>query len=81
MSLANPSPLDCEVCCGDGRYPVITATGKQLYTIVCPECGGSGFNDSEEAREALFAELQVESTKRQYEALPRDPVTGRPVIG
>ena len=45
--------MDCDVCCGDGRYPVITRTGKELYTIPCPECGGSGKADEEAERAAI----------------------------
>ena len=32
----------CEVCCGTGRYPIITRAGAHLYDIQCPECGGDG---------------------------------------
>jgi hypothetical protein len=39
--------MSCEVCCGLGRYPVITRTGRELYTIPCPECFGSGLSDEE----------------------------------
>lgn len=33
---------DCEICNGEGLYPVIDRQGFARYAIRCPECGGSG---------------------------------------
>jgi DnaJ-class molecular chaperone len=42
----------CEVCEGDGRYPVINRHGQELYTILCPECEGYGVDDVDAEPEA-----------------------------
>jgi hypothetical protein len=30
----------CEICGGDGTYPIIDCRGKHRYDIKCPECLG-----------------------------------------
>jgi hypothetical protein len=30
----------CEVCCGEGTYPIHNRKGKHVYDIKCPECWG-----------------------------------------
>jgi DnaJ-class molecular chaperone len=32
----------CEVCGGEGNYPIIDMHGTERYSIRCPECFGSG---------------------------------------
>lgn len=32
----------CEVCNGEGDYPIINNFGTTLYNITCPECDGTG---------------------------------------
>lgn len=34
--------ISCDVCVGSGDYPIINAKGRELYSIRCPECYGSG---------------------------------------
>lgn len=55
--------MSCAVCCGEGRYPVITCTGKELYTIPCPECHGSGLTDDE-----AEAEIEKRHWQGRYDA-------------
>lgn len=47
--------MSCDVCIGMGRYPIINRYGRELYTIACPECGGSGMTEQEadDARQAI----------------------------
>jgi DnaJ-class molecular chaperone len=52
--------MTCAVCIGSGRYPIITATGKELYTIACPECGGSGPGLTDD-------EAEAEAEKRHWQ--------------
>lgn len=35
----------CEVCCGEGYYPIHNKHGREMYSIRCPECYGSGYAD------------------------------------
>jgi hypothetical protein len=35
-------PVICDVCAGMGQYPIINSKGRELYSITCPECFGSG---------------------------------------
>jgi hypothetical protein len=44
------SETECEVCCGEGAYPVIDKWGKERFCISCPECFGSGeaFSETDE---------------------------------
>lgn len=30
----------CEVCGGEGTYPIINMKGSHIYSITCPECFG-----------------------------------------
>lgn len=39
---------ECNVCCSEGRYPVIDRFGSELYTIKCPECYGYGTSEDED---------------------------------
>ncbi len=73
---------DCDVCIGDGRYPIHNKHGREVYTIECPECCGTGEAAEEDPEEvaAREAEQAVERARATYDALPRDPVSGRPVI-
>ncbi len=48
--------MKCEVCGGDGRYPIIDKHGYERYTIRCPDCLGSG-----EADEEALAEDKAEA--------------------
>ena len=32
--------MACEVCGGEGRYPIIDSKGSHRYDIKCPECLG-----------------------------------------
>lgn len=34
--------MKCEVCNGQGTYPIISVQGSHLYDIRCPECFGTG---------------------------------------
>lgn len=36
---------DCDVCGGDGTYPIHDMRGSQRYSIRCPECYGTGRAD------------------------------------
>lgn len=44
---------DCEICGGDGVYPIISARGSHVYDITCPECHGSGDAEEEPKAEPL----------------------------
>jgi hypothetical protein len=37
----------CEVCGGEGLYPIIDSHGRERYSIKCPECFGSGEGEAE----------------------------------
>jgi hypothetical protein len=52
------SETECEVCGGEGFYPIIDKWGKERSCITCPECFGSG--------EVLLPE----SDEPEYEHLP-----------
>ena len=33
---------ECGVCGGSGTYPIFDSHGRELYSIACPECMGTG---------------------------------------
>lgn len=39
----------CQVCDDSGYYPIINNRGRQLYSIVCPECFGVAAEPAEAA--------------------------------
>lgn len=55
---------ECEVCCGSGRYPVITRSGEELYSIPCPECVGLGTVLTDD-------EIRGAEQRRKYDAAMR----------
>jgi len=55
---------ECEVYCGLGLYPIITKTGRELYSIQCPECCGDGLA-AEIPAEGIAESRQI----AKYEAL------------
>jgi len=57
---------ECEVCCGMGRYPIIDSSGRERYTITCPECDGLGFEETDTERSDRVWNL---SQKDKYEAI------------
>jgi DnaJ-class molecular chaperone len=61
----------CEVCGGDGWYPIIDMHGCERYSIQCPECFGDGKAD-EEAIAAEKAEVAARNSaaiqRGKYEA-------------
>lgn len=42
MTQQRTEEVKCDVCDGDGTYPVIDSKGSHRYSIRCPECFGSG---------------------------------------
>lgn len=62
----------CKVCCGTGRYPVITETGRELYTVECPECEGIGRADWEEYYREKDAQTMMARDRERYEAAMRE---------
>lgn len=42
---------ECEVCEGEGTYPVMDKYGKHRFSISCPECFGSGTCEPDEDEE------------------------------
>ena len=40
--------IKCEVCNGQGDYPIIDNLGSHRYSIRCPECFGAGQVEEEE---------------------------------
>ena len=48
--------MKCEVCNGEGTYPIFDNYGQSRYSIRCPECYGSG-----EADEEAIAEEKAEA--------------------
>lgn len=39
--------MACEVCGGDGLYPIHDMHGRERFSIQCPECFGAGRSDEE----------------------------------
>ncbi len=61
----------CEVCGGDGWYPIIDMRGCERYNIKCPECFGDGEADEEafaEEKAAAEAERAANIQRGKYEA-------------
>lgn len=59
--------MTCEVCRGDGRYPVIDRYGRERYSIKCPDCLGSGEADEVEPGVAV-AKQAAAILDAEYEA-------------
>lgn len=38
----------CNICGGEGQYPIINMNGREVYSIRCPECYGSGLESEPE---------------------------------
>lgn len=57
---------DCDVCGGEGTYPIIDQQGRERHLVTCPECYGSGLCETDEERaDRLFAAEQ----QRKYDAI------------
>lgn len=56
----------CEVCNGDGIYPIIDRHGKELYGIRCPECDGDGLASPRiiSAAQKIWTESSREQQRR-----------------
>lgn len=55
----------CEVCEGEGQYPIHARGGKHIYDIACPECDGSGFTDeSAEDAKPTLGDLCLQDTNQ-----------------
>jgi len=55
--------MSCDVCCGEGRYPIHNRFGSEVYSIECPECCGSGQMEAE-----AIAAVQANADRQRYEA-------------
>jgi DnaJ-class molecular chaperone len=58
--------MKCEVCNGQGTYPIFDNFGQSRYSIRCPECYGSG-----EADEEAIAEEKAEAAAERAAAIQR----------
>lgn len=38
----------CTVCDGAESYPIIDRHGREVFSITCPQCDGSGLSDDGE---------------------------------
>lgn len=66
--------MTCDVCNGAGDYPIMNNGGRTLYTIACPECGGSGKSPSE-----VWAEDEARRERAKYEGAMRE-MRGPPLV-
>lgn len=58
--------MKCDVCGGEGWYPIIDNNGCERYNIKCPECFGSG-----EADEEAIAQEKAEAAAERAAAIQR----------
>ena len=57
---------DCDVCGGEGAYPIIDRYGKERHLITCPECYGSGLCETDEE---IAARIFAAEQRRKYDAI------------
>jgi hypothetical protein len=81
------SDATCQVCCGSGRYPVMTIHGRRLRDIVCPECLGDGVDQEavEQRQDNLISADKFETGSISMESAawiddPARPGKKMPVI-